>query len=195
MNHKFILMKNSITLIFLAFLAFSCIKEEDPNEPPQQDQLPPITQTGAYTFGCLLDGEVWLPKHYSNSIINPPVVLQAALDSWNGNLFQVTANHKRKDDNSIDELIALYTFPDIIRDTAYFDDSDTGRIIRYNYSPFRGGPLKRYKTISSKSSWVYLSRFDTISRIASGTFSAVLINKDDNSDTVRIREGRFDVPF
>ena len=39
----------------------SCNKNEIPptDNPPQ---LPPETQTGANTFGCLVNGKVWLPK-------------------------------------------------------------------------------------------------------------------------------------
>jgi len=33
------------------------------------EQLPPATQVGANTFGCLLNGKVWLPKG-NNSISN-----------------------------------------------------------------------------------------------------------------------------
>ena len=47
---------------FLAILliAASCKKTKTESESP--DQLPPITQTGANTFGCLINGNVWLPK-------------------------------------------------------------------------------------------------------------------------------------
>ena len=46
------------TLFFVA--ALFCIGCSD-NDPPQ-DQLPPITQNGANTFGCVINGEVLIPK-------------------------------------------------------------------------------------------------------------------------------------
>jgi hypothetical protein len=194
-------MKNSITLIFLAFLAFSCSKEEDPDEPLQQDQLPPITQTGAYTFGCLLDGEVWIPKHYSNSIVNPPVVLSA---SWNRitqrNRFSINAKQWRKDDDSPRKGVVLYTDVDSIYGkiplgVSFLVDTAAQSGLIYDYDFYRGGKLFLHHSIVSQNSWIQFSRFDTIARIASGTFSVDLINADNNQDTVRIREGRFDVPF
>src|SRR5688500_14167723 len=34
--------------------------QDDPPAPPPEPTLPPITQTGENTFGCRIDGEVWL---------------------------------------------------------------------------------------------------------------------------------------
>jgi len=48
---------NLILLIILPLLALQCNKDPEPIE-----QLPEATQTGKNTFGCLVDGEVWLPK-------------------------------------------------------------------------------------------------------------------------------------
>jgi len=50
-------MKLLLSIIILStILAVSCQQEEI--APPE---LPPITQEGANTFGCLINGEVWLP--------------------------------------------------------------------------------------------------------------------------------------
>lgn len=181
--------------LIVLFTAISCRVESDIKEP-QLDQLPPITQTGAYTFGCLMDGEVWVPKHYSNRIVNPPVVLQAYLNEMNGNLFQVIADHDRKDDDSPLQILALFTYTDIINDTIILPPGDTGtRFIYERHPPKNGGSYKVYHSSGNKNSWVFLSRLDTINRIASGTFSVDLINIDHSLDTVKIRDGRFDMPF
>ena len=45
------------TVLFLfALTLVNCTKSDD------QDQLPPITQTGANTFGAIVDGKVFVPK-------------------------------------------------------------------------------------------------------------------------------------
>ncbi|TVQ78087.1 MAG: hypothetical protein EA358_05425 [Flavobacteriales bacterium] len=192
-------MKNSHLILFFSVIALlACLtscQKDDTSNPPLPDELPPITQTGEQTFGCLLNGEVWVPKHYSNSIVNPPVVLQASWDRWNGDIFSIIAYHRRKDDSSINETMAIYTFPDFIGDTAYFEYNETGRRVTYYYTPYKNGPFNVYRSIATNRSWVYLSRFDTINRIASGTFSIDLLNIEDNQDTISIREGRFDVRF
>jgi hypothetical protein len=48
-----------VTMLALGFLllnAASCTDEE------YGDKLPPETQNGNNTFGCLLNGKVWLPE-------------------------------------------------------------------------------------------------------------------------------------
>jgi hypothetical protein len=54
---KSLFLKTILLLITITF--FNCSNSDDPIE---QDQLPPITQTGANTFGCVVNGEVLIPK-------------------------------------------------------------------------------------------------------------------------------------
>ncbi|WP_210514209.1 hypothetical protein [Hymenobacter terricola] len=54
-------------LFFLALLALltqgGCNKKDPAPDPPASplDQLPPETQTGQHTFGCLVNGQAWTP--------------------------------------------------------------------------------------------------------------------------------------
>ena len=52
-------MKNLLLLITSFVLLSSSCKKSKPTNPV--DQLPPETQTGANTFGCLVNGEVFKP--------------------------------------------------------------------------------------------------------------------------------------
>ena len=53
-------MKNILTILvsvaIILSLASSCKKEKMP------DALPPITTEGKGTFGCKINGEIWIPK-------------------------------------------------------------------------------------------------------------------------------------
>ncbi|MEO6837649.1 MAG: hypothetical protein ABI185_04635 [Ginsengibacter sp.] len=49
-----------ISSLFFITLTGSKCKKDKPINPV--DQLPPATQSGANTFGCLIDGKVFLPK-------------------------------------------------------------------------------------------------------------------------------------
>ena len=50
-------MKKILLLLTLSILFACCNKEDTPTPTPNPvSQLPPATQTGANTFGCLLDG-------------------------------------------------------------------------------------------------------------------------------------------
>ena len=48
--------KTTILFTLLAFTALTCRKEDD------DFGLPPATQTGANTFGCLVDGKPWIAE-------------------------------------------------------------------------------------------------------------------------------------
>jgi hypothetical protein len=39
------------------------------NQGPSKEQLPAITQTGANTFGCYVNGEIFLPRGSGFNII------------------------------------------------------------------------------------------------------------------------------
>lgn len=45
-------------LVTLGLLFHSCLHPKEPTAP----QLPPETQTGANTFGCYVNGQLWLPE-------------------------------------------------------------------------------------------------------------------------------------
>jgi hypothetical protein len=58
-------MKISVYIIILfCSIILSCCKDSDPPTPtpPVEEQLPPITTTGAGTFGCKVNGKVWVAK-------------------------------------------------------------------------------------------------------------------------------------
>jgi hypothetical protein len=49
-----------ILVLFCSFLLLSASCKKEKSNPI--DNLPPATQTGANTFGCLVNGEAFLPK-------------------------------------------------------------------------------------------------------------------------------------
>ena len=68
-------MRYYLLLIYISGLllsAASCGKKPAPVEPVAPiDQLPPYTETGAQTFGCLIDGEAFLPKRDPSLQMSP----------------------------------------------------------------------------------------------------------------------------
>jgi len=56
-------MKNLLFLFTTLLALISCSKDDNKPTNPT-DQLPPATQIGANTAGCLLDGKAFLPKGY-----------------------------------------------------------------------------------------------------------------------------------
>ena len=56
-------MKNIVIIATLMLLCAAGCKKDKASE----DQLPPATQTGANTFGCLVNGKVFVPKGYDGT--------------------------------------------------------------------------------------------------------------------------------
>ena len=48
-------------LLLAALLGLSQCQKNDAGPAKPEDQLPPATQTGQHTFGCLLNGQPWTP--------------------------------------------------------------------------------------------------------------------------------------
>ena len=63
---------NLLMLLCSVMLCSSQCKKTNTTDPI--DQLPPATQIGANTFGCLVNGKVYVPKGYSgNGSPNPKI--------------------------------------------------------------------------------------------------------------------------
>ena len=178
-------MKNLILLITIA-LTLSCCDNDDDNSG---DTLPPATQTGANTVGCLVNGQVFLPKSEG---INPAVVVN--YEFINGDFFFTLRFSDLR--NSSNEGVRLRT---------QRVDLQTGEIYILNMNTIDNGDFSgsgaeyqtslsnEYLTNSSFTGELSITRVDTVNSIISGTFWFDAINT--NGVIVEIREGRFDYVY
>lgn len=191
-------MKTSILLLFLALA--SCSKD---NTETPQDQLPPITTTGANTAGCIINGKVLIPKNGSQAIGGSPAY---GLNKIQGNNFwpnkddywQLEIANKR-DVNGIG--VILYVKNMSVGNGNYEVGQSNGEL--YIDGPNNNQIIANikengiYKTFWSgnNSGIIKINRSDLFvgTSIFSGTFNAVLYNKDNPSETINITDGRFDI--
>ncbi len=175
-------MKNLLLLFTALFILTSCDKDKDDDKPTNPiDQLPPVTQTGANTFGCLLDGEVFKPGITSNSY-------QCFYQYVNGGYyFNVNANNRS---NGIYKGIIISTYKLEIAE---------GQILNL-YERIEGnasGTLSISGTFNETSvtntGELKITKLDFKNNIVSGTFWFDV--KDDKGVLHQIREGRFDMQF
>ncbi len=155
----------------------SCKKQVEPD-------LPPETQTGAGTFGCKVNGKVWLPKGKPNIFASS---LQVIYDEgYFGNL-DIRAYNKDYDEylsinafNVYSEMIFNINTPpaDSLMQQIRFSSNDCS----YNYGEafYRNGKLR-------------VTKLDKQKRIITGTFECTM--KRDGCDTLKITEGRFDLKY
>ncbi|MBP7172721.1 MAG: DUF5025 domain-containing protein [Cloacibacterium sp.] len=177
-------MKTFFLLLLIGFSAISCT---DRNTETKTDQLPPITQTGANTAGCLVDGKVLIPKNGSQAIGGPPaygLVISRLYGSFRLDIknYKNAFIHlfiKKLEDNksiyNIEQSDGEFYEP-------HSNNSESQLSISYNY--------KEYLS-SSNSGTINITKNSY--PIISGTFTATLYNKDNPSEKINITEGRFDI--
>jgi hypothetical protein len=177
-----------LVILFLAILLGSCednhTTNPTQNKPPTEEQLPPITTTGAGTFGCKVNGKVWVAK--SNKTGWPPTYASISKHhDWNVNITGNIVLNNTKDVvigityfNTFSNHYPLYMRKDNASSAGYSD-----RVVN-----------QQWKTDSIVGGAVTITRFDTINQIVSGTFFFDCVNKETN-DTMHITEGRFDMHY
>jgi len=59
----------NLILILTIALNISCNKNDDQPQNPN-DLLPPVSQTGKQTFGCLINGKAFVPDNFGEGRLN-----------------------------------------------------------------------------------------------------------------------------
>ena len=175
-----------------AFLLFAIIFYNCENNDPQ-DQLPPITQTGANTFGCIINGEVLIPKN-SNGVPNAKgleayykdnktFILDANnYSNSNGRLYIYIYDLNSEGNTSLELSEGLSSF--------HFEPNYSHLWCRV-YDQTEGNNIYISTTDSGA---IEITRFDVINNIISGVFdNLTLVNINDSNDIIEIKEGRFDI--
>ena len=174
----------------LLFISFSFFFAACKKNKSAINQLPPETQTGAGTFGCLVDGKVFKPKgdpfggpilscayQYIDSGYN--FQLKAKQDIGNGLLsIGIFTNGL-----AISQGVIIKLYEPYVKGRSYG--------LHGKYTSEGSGSL--YHTQPSGTGELHITRFDETNRIVSGTFRFDAI--DSNGEKVEVREGRFDMNY
>lgn len=168
-----------IALAFCLFASGSCEKEDE------KKQLPPITQNGAGTFGCLVNGEVWVAK---SRLFGSPI--GASNNQWEDKRWVINGAaensgisiHVCKDSVLKGESTLKGSFE-------FEDNCSNGMIYLEQNTP----QTASFQTSNKDTGKVYISRFDAANQIISGTFYFDVVNS--TGEKIEIRDGRFDVKF
>ncbi len=176
--------------IFFAIVCFafisSCGRGSGDSTPPEA--LPPATQTGANTAGCLINGNLLLPKNGSQAIGGSP---QFGLKA------SFVYDYFYMDLKNYDSGVYLYLYVDNVNNNgigAYTINQSDGIAspngINNNTQVYveSGGKI----FISGNNAGVVnITRYNF--PIISGNFSATLYNKYNALETIEITDGRFDI--
>ena len=177
-------MKTKLPLYLALLLLTQCSKcktdDPAPVAPNPVDALPPATQPGQRTFGCLLNGQPWTQSEnpFSGQIFSTQYFSGNLLISCPGVSKQGQANTYQHIRFELDSVYMVGV---------------------YNIDGLRNKTLKlmgtncTWEASSALPATLQLTRFDLVNRIVSGTFSFTL--EKPGCGRVVVTDGRFDSRF
>ena len=171
-------------LPLLALLALAQCKKK--SNPDPVAQLPPATQTGANTFGCLVNGRPWTPQGFDGSLN-----LSASYDrTYRQGTFSLAAYRY---ENGARTRQGIGVFSDSMRSAGRYRMRVGGH---HGGSFTDGSQTCVYRSLDLNGycrGELVMTRFDEAAGIFSGTFAFTLANP--GCDTIRVTAGRFDYKF
>ena len=185
-------MKNLILLLLTTFVISCCNKGDDEQPKTELEKLPPATQIGANTAGCLVNGVAFLPKGYftTGNLVCYYIdgkdftlgIRESIIQGGNENIRTILISSFNQ---NLHDNVGV-TFPLI----EYGANSKSGEyVINAVASPAPG----YYSSNSIVTGEFKITYHNYNNAILSGTFWFDAINS--NGDIVKVREGRFDMHY
>jgi len=182
-------MKPNPTHIILAIFFLLCLTATQCQKDPYSEGLPPETQIGANTFGCYVNGELFIPSRRSVPSNNEK---------------PLSAGYNIETNQFGIECIA----PNSDRIFFYVNNPQENKYLSFSALGYIEGGFVRVCSETdnicsnpNSTSRVFLTRFDTVNNIASGRFefsgycSHCFNGVRRDSLKIQITSGRFDVIF
>lgn len=192
-------MKKLILFLFALLLIISCNRDND-TEPDNTPKLPPETQNGANTFGCMINGKLFYPRDGSFSTAG-----SANAVTWWGDTGQNSNLYRELDVNNFNDGKPVNNFWLHIQD---LPTKGTGEYSwkSSNFNHGIDGLMQNYLYVRAfdynTNTWKWYSSYENSGKtiitkyggqsIVSGTFSGKLRTAD-GKDEIEITEGRFDI--
>ncbi len=187
-------------LLFIIVLS-SCVNDDDGTSSP----LPELTFEGKNTFGCTIDGVNFLPRESGFNLNDPIPELTSQyvfinLDAPNGYWFSIFADNEVLSQSiTIERILSdmplterVYTFGNQEHGVLNADYQTIGDLVTNEY----GNDFRRwtnYATTNQTAGELNIIKLDQDKQILSGTFWFDCVDPEGN--TVKIRNGRFDVKY
>jgi hypothetical protein len=177
----------SFIFCLLIFFTFNTCKKDDNKTPVEQ--LPPETQTGANTFGCLVDGQVFIPK--GDPFGGP--IKKAQYQFVNGGYYLVISGSKTTSEGV--SGVDIFSDSTLQLSVGIFNLSTYNANGKYSgaFVKIVNATINQYRTNEINLGQLIITKFDEANQIISGTFW--FDAKNVNGEIMQIREGRFDMPY
>jgi hypothetical protein len=180
------------TFLTITLLWSGCVLSLDdllPDPPPEE--LPALTAEGLNTFGCLVNGNVWLPKTEGFFKTGLNEKLECHYNE-EGRILSLVAQREIDSENNMDSVHQYIYFHLYLSETNQVDsiheigvrDRERERCENQGLEPLQ---------LDTAHPWEFnIEYMDTSRHIIAGTFFFVA-TLGECSDTVVIEDGRFDV--
>ena len=172
-------------LLILIIITNSCSKQDDCDNPI--DCLPPATQTGANTAGCLVNGRLLLPS--GRSLGTGSVLQSQYLFHQEAYIFTIGVNDRNKN-----QLIFIRIHNTKLEEGGIYPlklKSENEGSAAYIIGGAGSGTS--YVTNNITMGQLHITKLNESKKIISGTFWFDAV--DTEGEIVQIREGRFDVRY
>jgi Family of unknown function (DUF6252) len=187
-RHMRLLPTLSIILTCIILTASNC-KKNKPDNPV--DQLPPETQIGANTFGCLVNGQVFKPGGAQLSGGSLSCNYQYLNGGYYFRLVGVNDNSvNRKSIGIFTDSLRISEGATLILEKPFVKSKAYGL---YSYSKTQPFLREDYETSEIYKGEIKIKKLDPVNQIVSGTFWFDAVNG--NGQKAEVREGRFDVRY
>lgn len=180
-------MKPHLLTLPLALLLVQCHKNS-PNPAKPEDQLPAATQTGAGTFGCLVNGQPWLPSG-NNGTPNSIALYDPNTSSYGGAQLNIAA-YRIADTQT---YINLYCGPITPLKRTFTIGIPTNRPpLAEAHGCYEGSSFSFCNSsLAFIKGQLVLTRVDERAGVLAGTFWFTAVRMG-SSDTLKVTNGRFD---
>lgn len=190
-------MRHLLSILFLVLVG--CNKDFDNTNKVNEIKLPDYSETGGITFGFLLNDSVWTNygHYYRNNDVIPGWRENKIINTYNfagtpaeralqvsGRLTIVQNNIATKDISAAFSFVPAAPFISTILLNGVYPRN-------FNVNDNMQGKFYRIK--SSNSFIIQVTKFDTVGKVCSGRFNGILYNDQNLTDSIIIKDGRFDV--
>lgn len=149
------------------------------------DALPPATQTGEQTFGCLIDGRPFFPDKFGGG--RPTAFYQIS----EGGYTSVIRASRRNDEPLKSISIGALDIESFSETTYQLKSEVSGNL--YGLYLLDGGIVLDSQTTDLSPGRLTITRFDDQEHIISGTFEFTV--QGNNGELIKITDGRFDLNY
>jgi hypothetical protein len=174
-------MKKIIVILIIVLLG-ACEKDKN----PLPTELPPITEEGKNTFGCLIENEIYVPEKRRTtwSVPGPQFEpIEFSFPQYPNYTFRVsTIRLVDEDDDLMDAEVEFMVDSCILKPGKYKFSHIS--VIYEN---------EAYSSHLIDNDSLIITKIDTINNIISGQFSAILTDVSTYSKFINITKGRFDL--